>query len=460
MDRLTYFWENPNQAGAFLVIIIPLFWMIDCWSKRKKSYIILGLSILFIEFSLITLAVLTASRAAFLALLFSFFAFILLKFKDQRGTKGFLKALRNRITMIRIILIIGLFFLTDISSRFFSIAESDPSTLNRLSLWKDGLQMIFPAISGWGWGQSGYSHLQYFQNVDVALYYGAMVNSYLEIAVSGGILALLFFLIPILYPFISNGFKIKGQFKYQQIKRIFFPSIIAFSIVIFFSTLIARLEIMLLALFMIASIMAIDIINGVKLFLNNIINSLIGSLATVCLLLFVAKNVNNESDWDVSLMENKSVYFEKRSHDEDGYVINFWTDFLTLGTGFGKEVRRSVRELDDLQSYTIAPFYSSYEDGVSSYEIIFGARVRELDFDILSGKHILLVAPIGKPPDGRVPKSKNCAVILPEFDEFGYGFEWKDWALEHNVAIIYANNCSQNVSSQFPNLLNLWIRRS
>ena len=407
MDRLTYFWENPNHAGAFLVLIIPLFWMIDFWNKRKQSYLVLRFLILFLEFSLVALTALTASRAAFLALVFSFLAYILIKSNGQGGKGVFLKVLGNRITIIRIVLIFSLFFLTDTSSRFFSIVESDPSTFNRLSLWKDGLQMIFPAISGWGWGQSGYSYIQYFQDVDTALYYGTMVNSYLEIVVSGGILALLFFLIPVFYPFMSVGFKSNEQLKYQQIKQLFYPSIVAFSIVILFSTLITRLEIMLIALLMIASIVVIDIINGAKLFFNHVINSVIASLTVACLLLGAAKIVANESDWDVFFMKNKSVYFLNKNGSEGGYKINFCTDFLTLGTEFGKEVRRSVRELDDLESYTIYPNDFPYEDA-TSYIIIFGARIREIDFDILSAKQLLLVAPIGK-PSGSIPKSKNCS---------------------------------------------------
>ena len=253
----------------------------------------------------------------------------------------------------------------------------------------------------------------------------------------------------------SVGFKNNDQLKYQQIKQIFFPSIVAFSILIFFSTLIVRLEIMLLALSIIASIMVIDIINRAKLFFNYVVNSTIVSLAVVCLLLFTAKIVGNESNWDVFLMENKSVHFSKKNGSADGYDIKFYTDFLTLGPEFGKEIRRSVRELYDLQSYTISPSDFPYEDE-ASYVIIFGARVRELDFEILSARHILLVAPIGK-PSGSVCNSKNCTIILPTFDEFGYGFEWKIWALENEAKIIYARNCSQNVSSQFPSLLSLWI---
>ncbi len=67
-------------------------------------------------------------------------------------------------------------------------STEDGSVVNRLALWRGGLEMIAAApLTGWGAGESGRAYMNWFQDVDRDEGYATMVNSYLHVGVEHGL---------------------------------------------------------------------------------------------------------------------------------------------------------------------------------------------------------------------------------------------------------------------------------
>jgi len=65
---------------------------------------------------------------------------------------------------------------------------ADKSVLNRLDLWKGGLELVaIRPLRGWGWGNAGQSFMNWTQPIGRNEGYKSMVNSYLTVAVEGGL---------------------------------------------------------------------------------------------------------------------------------------------------------------------------------------------------------------------------------------------------------------------------------
>jgi O-antigen ligase len=181
-------WENPNPAGAFVAILIPWLWGIAygiCTAGRLGSWKVLlpGLLVLSLEVSLWFLLCKTYSRGALVAIIFAgliFLAFAWMQTNWQRA--AFLSLPR----FLAVILFLGF---TGFFSRIApDYVTQDASAMNRLTLWKGGLQMV--AASPWrGWGvdQSGPGFMHWFQPLESDEGYAGMVNSYLHVGVERGL---------------------------------------------------------------------------------------------------------------------------------------------------------------------------------------------------------------------------------------------------------------------------------
>lgn len=111
----------------------------------------------------------------------------------------------------RLVIIVICLIASSFSTRLApSYTREDRSALNRIDLWKGGLELIEASpMRGWGWGQSGASFMHWTQPIGREEGYLSMVNSYLTVAVEAGLplFTLLFALIltPLVFGLTNKG---------------------------------------------------------------------------------------------------------------------------------------------------------------------------------------------------------------------------------------------------------------
>jgi O-antigen ligase len=181
-------WENPNQAGAFVAMVIPWLWAWGRIACRNGAVPVEKWLTLAFEMGLWFLLCKTYSRGALVAvvcvgLLEAGRQFWLAKRKNE-GARASRMVNWLRISGVGLILAgTGLF--SRIDPRYVS---QDASAGNRLTLWKGGAQMIAASPwEGWGKGESGPGFMHWFQPLDAHESYAGMVNSYLHIGVEYGL---------------------------------------------------------------------------------------------------------------------------------------------------------------------------------------------------------------------------------------------------------------------------------
>jgi hypothetical protein len=177
-------WNNPNQGGAFVAMLIPWLWACACWTtcRFNRSYFP-SVLVLAVELVLWFLVCKTYSRGALAALGVAgviFFFWVLLAHRSGPDRR----LMVARLAGIAVLLVATGFF-SRIDPRFVA---QDASAGNRLILWKGGLEMIAAAPwHGWGAGRSGSGFMHWFQPLESKQEYAGMVNSYLHVGVEYGL---------------------------------------------------------------------------------------------------------------------------------------------------------------------------------------------------------------------------------------------------------------------------------
>ena len=173
-------WNNPNQAGAFIAMWLPWIWgTFDLREIQNKFYSrFLFTSVLIVEAVLWFLLSKTYSRGALLAAVMGALVYGVFIRTKSVGHWSF-----------RLAMVCGIVIATGLFGRIDpNYVTQDDSSMNRLTLWKGGLQMISASPwKGWGIGRSGQDYMHWFQPFDSNLEFGGMVNSYLHVAVERGL---------------------------------------------------------------------------------------------------------------------------------------------------------------------------------------------------------------------------------------------------------------------------------
>ncbi|MCX6868802.1 MAG: O-antigen ligase family protein [Verrucomicrobia bacterium] len=177
-------WNNPNQGGAFVAMLIPWLWACAYWTtcRFNRSYFT-SVLVLAVELVLWFLVCKTYSRGALAALGIAGVIFHLWVLLAHRSGPD------RRLMVARLagigILLVATGFFSRIDPRFVA---GDASAGNRLILWKGGLEMIAAAPwHGWGAGRSGSGFMHWFQPLESKQEYAGMVNSYLHVGVEYGL---------------------------------------------------------------------------------------------------------------------------------------------------------------------------------------------------------------------------------------------------------------------------------
>jgi O-antigen ligase len=210
-------WETPNQGGAFVATLLPWLWWLTAlavaWGWRARGFR------RWLGWGFAAIAVLgeaaaswalakTYSRGALVAVLAAgvFWAGVgvVRRWRVRPGEKDSsvpespaIASACSRADLarggvwlaVRTALLAGCVLASGFGSRLEpAYTAADRSVLNRLDLWQGGLQLVAASPwHGWGWDNSGGAFMQWTQPVGRTEAYKSMVNSYLTVAVEGGL---------------------------------------------------------------------------------------------------------------------------------------------------------------------------------------------------------------------------------------------------------------------------------
>lgn len=204
--RWNFGWETPNQAGAFLATLLPWCWALVAWSwgrllaastsRRRLGWGLLSVVLILIDGMGFYALARTYSRGALVALGFSALVWAVLHLVRRRSRPVStsdarpISPLRRAIPwVLRGAFVAAILLVTGFHARIAPehISE-DRSSLNRLVLWRGGAELAASSPwQGWGWGRSGETFMHWTQPLDRSEGYLSMVNSYLTVAVEGGL---------------------------------------------------------------------------------------------------------------------------------------------------------------------------------------------------------------------------------------------------------------------------------
>lgn len=441
-------WENPNPAGAFVAMWIPLLWGIGKLGQRDAakatlwSWFVLGG-----ELGLWFLLCKTYSRGALVALGFSALLYFLWS-RWQHGRQGaWVQTGVRAFGVILLLVITG--FLNRIEPNYVS---SDASAGNRLTLWKGGLEMIaVEPWTGWGRGESGPGYMHWFQPVEEREAYAGMVNSYLHVAVERGLPLLMGVLVAAL-ALVCLAFlgcprrgKAGGGKNWNHLMGGAGASLLVFLGANFFSTLWIFGNLwwlpLLNALFVIGTAWRL---RGRMFF--SLLGKIVGaSVAAVFFFGVIVYGVSCSIDNELKIEKDKGLFvLEKRENQgEASKRILILPDSSTLGESWGKEVRRLTRDPHFLDSViVVAREPDSLLEANFDLIVVCGSNHQKMlkIAKANTGARIIFVHPEGKPHNVAGIENK-VSLLLPFVDTDGGGRLWRregrrlGWSLKVNSGV-------------------------
>ncbi len=174
-------YENPNMAGVFVACAIPWVWAWLGWvdGKEKRQKILRGIGWL-VNVGLWFLLMKTYSRGAWVGALAGVGYWIV----TMRGAKR-----KWAFGLVMLLFVLGLAWSTEIGRRLAEgMMGMENSMMNRLRVWKGGLQMLADCPMGVGTGRSGEMFMQWYQPMEMKTGYRTLVNSYLTLATEQGLI--------------------------------------------------------------------------------------------------------------------------------------------------------------------------------------------------------------------------------------------------------------------------------
>jgi len=493
-------WPTPNYAGSFLATLIPWCWWLEqsirpsrrnrpnhehrgpiFGSKRSIAYF----SLLATEAIGFYLLARTYSRGGLVALLIAGCWVAIAE--DVVHIRA-----RRSIWLGRGLVLGAVIFGTGFSTRLdFSLMATDGAVLNRLELWRTGLDMLAAAPwHGWGAGEAGRAFMNWFQPIHRTEGYATMVNSYLHVGVEFGvpvlscvlmgISALLSSAWPGASAVIPTG---TADTKTQAPRRNYDgteratacrvsagASLLAWAVANGFTTLWTDPKLWIIpglgAIVLLVSIIRnparsknranFAVIAGGPILLTsglivfpiapcggNVWRAAPGSGNTVILSVPSAPWADPSQSW--------------ASVDE----AQIWPDPSVLGPTPGKEVRRWLETLSPgtrIVVHSSEPVSTKWAAITPSSIVFFGkhaARLSNLPASPLG--QVILIHPCGPPPttwsSALVPR--GIVVLIPEIDQDGESRRWADWALANAAHIIVTPKVGQDVRSAWPDIMKV-----
>ena len=180
--RATSTFDNPNYLATYLVVVFPFALYLFNQAKGFREKALTAISCA----SIVLCVVFTWSRAAWIAIIISFVAYLIIVTR---------KSFKYILAVIMVIPAISAFIPQSVINRFMSIGNiADSSTLYRLYTWNGCVNMIGDYFwGGIGYGQTAFENiypLYAFAGIETAVH---SHNLYLQIIISMGVGGILCF---------------------------------------------------------------------------------------------------------------------------------------------------------------------------------------------------------------------------------------------------------------------------
>ena len=427
IERWNLGWPTPNYAGAFLATLICLLWGFRISLPRR-------IPILLIECALIFLLAKTYSRGALVALCAGVFFSFARHWSSKDAGEQKVSALRLAIICIAVVT-------TGFSERIApKHLIQDRSAINRVELWKGGLQMVAASpISGWGLGESGSAYMNWFQDVEQATIYNTMVNSYLSVSAEFGlpvVALILASMTSLVFLSLSLAF---GE---NILPLACGCSLVAWISCNVFTTLWSEWRLWVVPVFCVLAILWFSLTNTPTR-RASALALLGGALAA---LVFCATIYT----WGHYLLNSREIHVRT-----DGVIVSLrtpsarearadwmmYTDDEVLGENPGKEIRRWMQAAKKTAVDVVLFPDTTIAPEIAANVVLFG-RNSDLfpRFDVGSSMTLtkLYIVHPTRPPRAQAGMSKlshSVVLYLPEVDTAGVERAWKSWSAAHDIEI-------------------------
>jgi hypothetical protein len=370
--------------------------------------------------------------------------------KSPGGWRGLLLA-----GGLRLVLLVFCLYLSDGFERVApEYVNADKSVLNRLDLWRGGLELVaLRPLAGWGLGNAGQSFMNWTQPIGREEGYKSMVNSYLTVAVEGGLplFGLMLFaggavvamgvwlsisgVAGVVDPG-SNLDRVVGRDRgrrprlQQYIALAATGGVVGWAGCIFFSNLW-----IFPGLWVVPGISAVVVVSLVFLQSEARTTSFSRPGARVAFTVAVAAVVTCATLWATGSLytgrealnvtvEDNTVFLTGKSTQADDPGILVLPDMAVLGDRPGQELRRWVQA--DPSRRLIIPLAQPTPVQIKSARLVvaFGKACGNPD---LAGAKVILIHPYETPPTNSV-FAKGSVLMLPGIDLAHQNDAWRDWA--------------------------------
>lgn len=339
--------------------------------------------------------------------------------------------------------------------------REDGSVVNRIALWRGGLEMVASAPwRGWGGGESGRAYMNWFQDLDRTEGYATMVNSYLHVAVEHGL--------PIL------GAVLCGLSWLMMLARNLAPaegasrlalgagsSLVAWAVANVFTTL--WIEPLLWIVPGIAS--ALLVWHGSRIARNRVARA---ALASAVIAVVAVLGLYGIGSWlarnrvlDVRPQSARAIAALKRAPGRAvGKIWHVWADTRVLGPTPGKELRRWLETQAPGMQLIVHQAKQPQLQGRANCEagmMLFGRQVERWGTQPLPDcREVWLIHPLTPPPpSSSANNSSAVTVILPAIDETGTGSAWRAWAKRTGARVFESPSSGLDIRAVWPSTMQV-----
>lgn len=361
----------------------------------------------------------------------------------------------------------------------------DGSVMNRLALWRGGLEMMAAApLRGWGAGGSGRAYMNWFQDVNRTDGYATMVNSYLHVGVEHGLTMLagvIFGLAGFLLVAWSAGRDGLGDEKESPASRLLHgslritrptcvaagASLVAWAVANVFTTLWIEPK-----LWIVPGISCGVIVLGGSCNRSSVRWRWILGLSTVSALLFAGgllaagKFLRAGPAWRAELGEGRTVVVRsgessrhKAAPATKGEAWQVWPDMGVLGPTPGKELRRWVETLPTTTYVVVhpaTPIMPVDAGQIAENVALLGRQAERLGRNSLPEcRQLVLIHPRGTPPAKWAGEKERpqITVLIPAIDETGEVARWQRWAVERGARVVVSPGVGQDIRAAWPGVI-------
>jgi hypothetical protein len=485
-------WETPNQAGAFLALLLPL-----CWMVGACLWLILRGKTAAISIRLTTAVLMLAVVACevwlwwALAKTYSRGAWVGLGCGVAVGGLGLVWAKRRRLSggrligmaiFARVAVVVACLFISNFSARLApDYTRADRSALNRIDLWKGGLELVAASpLRGWGWGESGAAYMQWTQPLDRTEGYKSMVNSYLTVAVEAGLPVFAVLLAGMLVPLAAGGWLARGASGGRLavalglsacwttwLGCLFFsnlwiipklwivPGAAALCLIVWIALSPTRFEVGR-DRWALREQSSTEAFSQARLAVTPYLGATLVTALGMSFVLWLAGNCFARATPLQLTRESAGIVRLELRGKEASDWFDVYPDPAVLGENYGHELRRWLLVAAHPPALRIqSPVTPVAPPDTAHAAVIFGAQVERVS---LAGRRVCLVNPVGVPPTEVSELAKESRVVLAGIDPTGGRYTWGAWAQERGAAVEVNEGLAFDVRLRWPAVMEPFVR--